>query len=214
MSTTPATPPSGVRSNSCHDGGMRSLCLAAGLAVLLVPSIASADPPAFTAPSLGPPRITWLGPWSVGDANGAAGDTMGPSVSLFEPLRLSLLSMTPPNARALGMPCESDATASRSLATDRSAGLELAPGLALMGFGREGCPTDGALGGGVVHVVPIRPNIFLATSAGYVVQPQPHATQGYSVGADLVFRREGGRSVSVGVAVRRGTPTLTLGGVL
>lgn len=193
---------------------MRRLAFVFGLAAFFAPAIARADPPAFTAPSLGPPRITWLGPWSVGDANGPAGNASGPSVSLFEPLRLSLLSMTPPNARALGLPCESDVTASRSLATDRSAGLALAPGLAMMGFGRDGCPTDGAVGGGIVHVMPLRPNIFLATSAGYIVQPQPYGNQGFSAGADLVFRRDGGRSLSVGVAVRRGTPTLTLGGVL
>lgn len=192
----------------------KRLILPGFAALLLAPATASADPPAFTTPSLGPPRITWLGPWSVGDASGPAGNATGPSVTLFEPLRLSLMSMAPPNARALGMPCERDLTAASAPATDRSAGLQLAPGLAMMGFGTEGCPTDGAVGGGLVHFVPIRPNIFLATSAGFVVQPQPHAQQGYSVGADLVFRRDGGRSFTMGVAVRRGTPTLTFGGVL
>lgn len=187
-----------------------------------VPSPASSNPFSSSgAPTvgsvLGPPRVTWL--FGQGDANGNARDGDGGSV-LFEPIRLSLLGSTFPTGRyepGCNEHTESTGAATAGVpgfASQYATGLRLAPRLTLFGFGQGGCSVDAKMGGALVYVVPLRPNISLVLSAGAMVVPNG-GPGGRSVvrtdlRGDVVFKRSGGRSYSVGL----GTGGLTFGGVL
>ena len=83
-----------------------------------------------------------------------------------------------------------------------------APKLTLFGFSRLGCTLDGVAGGGAAFVVPIEQDVALVLSAGVGYGPRtlpgpegarPLNTLRGSVGADVVFRRPNGGSLSVGV---------------
>lgn len=181
----------------------------------------SAPDPLAYGTSLGPPRVRWIG--GQGDANGAAG-AQGASVSLFEPLRLALFGDAAPVARAQGIPCEEsvEATGTATAATggfarSYTSAVRLGPRLSLVGFSRGGCAIDAAAGGGIVHVMPLRKDVFLATSAGALIAP--HQSAGAPITrmqlrADVVFTRSGGRSFRVGIGSGGRVTGLTFGGLL
>jgi hypothetical protein len=156
-------------------------------------------------PLTGPPKLTWLGP-PRGDATGS-GAGFDPHI---EPLRLGLFDDIPPS----GDPSCGHVPQFAYYNTT----LHLVPRLTLAGFSRVGCMMDGAAGVGLVYAVPVRKNIDLALSLGRLWGPHsgPNGTAVSSTraSADIVFRREGGRSLSVGIsASSTGSPGMRFGGV-
>jgi hypothetical protein len=141
-------------------------------------------------------QVQWLG--SQGDASGS-----GPNI-LFAPLRLSLLSDPP---QSFGCESVGSATAtSPGLPSAYIAAAHLVPNLSLVGFANHGCARDASIGGGLVYTTPIRPNIWLVGSAGFLSFPHANQSGGVvtrrALRLDVVFDRGAGRSYSVGVSPR------------
>lgn len=196
--------------------GVVVLCTSGGAA-----RAQSAPDPLAYGSSLGPPRVRWIG--AQGDANGAAG-AQGAAGSLFEPLRLALFGDAPPVAGAQGVRCDEnvEATGTATAATggfarSYAAAVRLGPRLSLVGFSRGGCALDAAGAVGLVHVMPLRKDVFLATSAGALLAP--HQSAGAPITrmqlrTDVVFTRSGGRSFRVGIGTGGRVTGLTFGGLL
>lgn len=171
---------------------------------------------AFTM--LGPPHVTWI--FAQGDANGARGDTLGPSSIIFEPIRLALQGSSVPGGHAdPGCRDNNESTGSATASgpgypMQHAAALQLVPKLTLVGFSRGGCQLDAGIGGALVYATPIRKDIWFVASAG--IFHLPHAGPGgapatkLDARVDLVLARPQGRSYAVGV----GTRGVTFGGTL
>jgi hypothetical protein len=177
------------------------------LALVLLGQSAPGVP--IVTPLVGPPTVSWLGP-PPGDATG------GPGYDPYlEPLRLGLLEDVPPSGDPSCRQTPEAMTASApNVPTYYGTTLRLVPRLTLAGFSRVGCVMDGAVGGGLVYALPVRRNIDLALSAGYLFAPHagPNGTpvsSGAHVRADLVFKRADGRSFNLGIRNRH----LTFGGI-
>lgn len=178
----------------------------------------AADPVTPPAMVLGPPRVNWL--FSRGDAPGDRADALGSRSIIFEPIRLSLMSMAVPaggpDASGCGEAPESAGTATAGasgFAAQYTAAVQLVPRLTLVGFGRGGRPCDAASGGALVYATPIRKDVWLVASAGILHLPQALAGTPRTTGqvrVDLVFAQPKGRSLAVGV----GTRGFTFGGTL
>jgi len=167
-------------------------------------------------PVPGPPVVKWYG--NPGDANGVAG-ARAPEWILFEPLRLGLLSQAPATGRSHPACADNNellgaSTGQSSFASQHVIGTRLTPSLTLFGFTRGGCALDAGIGGAIVHATPLRPNIWLTTSAGFLFLPQynPNGTPAMrtQLRTDVIFKQNDGRSVNVGV----GMHGVSVGGVL
>ncbi len=198
---------------------MRRLLAPSGVAaivVVLLALVAAAPADAQQAlpivtPLVGPPQVSWLAP-PRGDATGTPGD------ATIEPLRVGLLGDVPPTGDpACAQPGAATAE-NANLAPSYLTTLRLVPRLTLVGFSRGGCPLDGAAGAGIVYMVPIRPNVSLALSGGWVSAPHagPNGTPltSRAVRADFVFKQPDGRALSVGLKSGHGATGLVFGGVL
>ena len=194
----------------------------AGLLALsaAAPAEAQQATPPLTPPAmvLGPPRVDWL--FSRGDAPGDRADALGSRSIIFEPIRLSLMSMAVPaggpDASGCGEAPESVGTVTAGapgFAAQYTAAVQLVPRLTLVGFGRGGRACDAAAGAALVYATPIRKDVWLVASAGILHLPQALAGTPKATGqarVDLVFARPKGRSLAVGI----GTRGFTFGGTL
>jgi hypothetical protein len=222
---------------------MKSLAIAAlactlSLSLAATPASAQSTPTPASAvpltpsgvpmvgPTLGPPRVTWL--FTQGDANGGRGDTLGPSSTIFEPIRLALLTV-PKGFSEPGCKDSAAGAASASspgFAMQHAAGLplQLVPKLTLFGFSREGCQLDAGIGGALVYATPVAKDITFVASTGIFHLPHggPNGTSmttAEHARIDLVLTRPKGRSYSVGIGqgsnTLSGTITrITFGGTL
>lgn len=189
--------------------------LAAGAAIVL--AFVTGDAHA----QVGPPPVRWLG--APGDASGSPPSGAPSSQAiLFEPLRLGLLGDAHPVWQS--EPGCSDHLEATGNATASSAGAPmqllyartLLRRLTLFGMSRGGCAVDAGAGGGLVYVVPLRPQVFFVAGFGTFVQP-PYGNRPamvHSQGrADVVFDRGDGRSWSVGLRTTGRAAGLSFGGI-
>ena len=144
-------------------------------------------------------------PWLSGEPAGTG--SASPWIQ-SAPLRLSLQSPIFPMAGGFANCVSREEAAGNTVngfAVQRFASLQLAPGLTVHGFTSGGCPVDGAIGGGVTYVVPLRPTLALVASAGAYAAPNHPSSSRVSTDAriDLTKSLDSGRTLSVGVG-RRG----------
>jgi hypothetical protein len=138
-------------------------------------------------------------PWS-------AANDLAPALAVL-PLRLSLQASLFPMAPGMG----DDRCGVHGFPVQRSAVMFLTPRLQLHGFSSVGCLIDGAIGGGLTYVTPLRRDLWLVASAGiYGVPPHlPSVGQVHTdARLDVVKRTSDNRTYSVGIG-KRG---LTFGG--
>lgn len=176
----------------------------------------------MVGPTLGPPTIVWLG--ARGDANGPAGRSAAPASLILEPIRLAMLGVTTPMGDAHGACASHPEAAGTATAgvpgfpAQSAVAMRLVPHLTLFGMSRLGCTLDANVGAAMVYAAPLRPDVWLALSAGAVYQPQaapgqPAASRA-TLRGDFVFARPAGRSITVGVGATGSVTGLSLGGIL
>jgi hypothetical protein len=207
-------------------GRPRALFSALSLLSLLAVATLEARPARAQTALLSSPAPPWLQP-RLPDPQVARAPLFGGEPSsagslspwvVSSPLRLSLQSTIFPVA-PLFPNCPSTefgpGYAVPGIAMQRYAFLPLAPRLVLHGFSSAGCPIDGGVGGGVTYETVLRPNLSLVAGGGVYGVPArsllPARTQA-EARVDLIQRLDTGRSIGVGLSVRRGTPTVSIGG--